>query len=81
MSQTVKIRHRRVTSQGVTVIGAVNGERVMVDIPRRSLDDLAEADAEKLMKRHLVAVYRYQKEFPGGERELSKSPSTGNTCM
>ena len=81
MSETVEIRHRRMTSQGVTVIGAVNDERVMLDIPRRFLDDLSETDAEKLMKRHLVAVYRDQKEFPCGERQVSKSPPAGNSCM
>lgn len=70
MSETISISSRKPTGPWVTVIGAVNGERVMADIPRQALDGKSDTDVDNVMKRHLLQVYRYQKEFPGGERSI-----------
>lgn len=70
MSETVSISSRKPTGPWVTVIGAVNGQRVMADIPRHALDGKSDHDVDATMKRHLLQVYRYQKEFPGGERSV-----------
>ncbi|TSA53228.1 MAG: hypothetical protein D4R44_04035 [Actinobacteria bacterium] len=70
MSESVSISSRKPTGPWVTVIGAVNGQRVMADVPRNALDGKTENEVDATMKRHLVQVYRYQQEFPGGERSL-----------
>ena len=70
MSDQATILSCKPTGAWVTVIGAVNGQRVMVDVPRHSLDGKSDADVDAVMKRHLLQVYRYQQEFPGGERSV-----------
>lgn len=70
MSDHVSISSRKPSGPWVTVIGAVNGQRVMADIPRYGLDGKSDSDVDAVMKRHLLQVYRYQKEFPGGERSV-----------
>jgi len=70
MSERVSIGSRKASGAWVTVIGFVADRRVMADIPRHSLEGKSDAECDETMKRHLLQVYRYQKEFPGGERVL-----------
>jgi hypothetical protein len=70
MSERVSIGSRKASGAWVTVIGFVDDRRVMADIPRHTLDGKSDAEVEAVIKRHLVQVYRYTKEFAGGERAV-----------
>jgi hypothetical protein len=56
---SVQILSRQKSGQAYTIVGLVQGKRIMVDVPADQIEGLSEPDAENRMRRSLLSCARY----------------------